>query len=610
MRIRTALLFLLAASGLPAADHPNILWISAEDHGPHLGCYGDSYATTPNLDDFAGEALRYTRASSNAPVCAAARTTLISGMYAPSTGSQHMRSIVPAPGFMRFFPAYLRDAGYYTSNNAKEDYNLRGAEKGWDDSSQTAHWRNRPEGKPFFAVFNVEATHESRIRNENPDPVHDPALAPLPPYHPDTPEVRKDWAQYYDRLTEADAFFGEKLAELEDAGLAEDTIVFYWADHGSGMPRSKRYPGWSGLHVPLLVHFPEKWKQLAPKDYREGASSDRLVGFIDFAPTLLSIAGVPVPAYYQGHAFAGPQQTPDPEYSFGFRGRMDERPDFCRSVTDGRHVYIRNFYPHLPHGQYVAYQQETPTTAVWYRMFREGRLNEVQSAFWKPHPREELYDLLKDPHETRNLARDPASASAKDRLSEALDRHLVRTGDLGFIPEPMLHARISRGMLPMQLASEILPTPAGDGNPALYVLRERAGRESFRKGLADENVLVRYWTAIRLLAPGNEEMAGELEGSLASLLDDEEPAVAVAAAECLARNASSTEPRESAVARLMDLAAYPGNDFFLTIHALNSLDHLREAGVEIPESVRNLERENDSVPQAFGFYRGKLIDRF
>lgn len=293
-----------------------------------------------------------------------------------------MRSMVPLPAAFRMFPRILREHGYYTTNNAKEDYNLEKNGQVWDESSATAHWRNRQPGQPFFAVFNTTVTHESQIRARAHDAVHDPARAPLPAYHPDTPETRQDWAQYYDKMTEVDRFAGERLRELESAGLSEDTIVFYFGDHGPGLPRLKRWPYDSGLRVPLIVYIPERFRRLAPPDYRPGAASTRLVSFMDLAPTVLSLAGIEPPSWMQGRAAMGPFAAPAPQYLFGLRGRMDERYDLVRSVTDGRYVYVRNFMPHRIYGQFLAYMFETPTTRVWRRWYDEGRLSAPQRAFW------------------------------------------------------------------------------------------------------------------------------------------------------------------------------------------------------------------------------------
>ncbi len=292
-----SLLMLGLLSGLAsAADQPNILWITSEDNGPQLGCYGDRYAVTPNIDALAAKSLRFQRCWSNAPVCAPARTTIISGMYATSLGGHHMRSGVKLPPGMKLYPELMREAGYYCTNNSKTDYNFAGADAGWDQSSNQAHWRNRPSDEtPFFAVFNYTVSHESKIRTRPHTLKHDPAKAPLPAYHPDTAEVRHDWAQYYDKVTEMDRAVGKILQQLKADGLADSTIIFYYGDHGSGMPRSKRWPFDSGLRVPLILHVPEKYLDLAPQEYAPGAESKRLTAFVDLAPTILSLAGAKPP---------------------------------------------------------------------------------------------------------------------------------------------------------------------------------------------------------------------------------------------------------------------------------------------------------------------------
>ncbi len=379
--------FVLFVSIAYAQNKPNILWITSEDHGPQMGCYGDKYATTPNVDALAKKALLYKFCWSNAPVCAPARTTLISGIYPTATGGEHMRSMVSMPRGTKMYPQFLREAGYYCTNNSKTDYNFEEPGKVWDESSGKAHYKNRPAGAPFFAIFNSTKSHESQLRKRPYKAVHDPAKVRVPAYHPDTPEVRQDWAQYYDTVTEADADAGKQLKALEDAGLTEDTIVFYYADHGSGMPRSKRWPYNSGLQVPLVVYIPEKYKDLRPPEYKAGGTSERLVSFVDFAPTLLSLAGITPPDWMQGHAFLGKFTAPKPQpYVYGFRGRMDERTDCVRSISDGRYVYIRNFRPDKIYGQHINFMWQTPTTRVWEKMFKDGKLNAAQSAFWKTKP--------------------------------------------------------------------------------------------------------------------------------------------------------------------------------------------------------------------------------
>ena len=247
----------IATLYIHATNLPNILWLTSEDNGPHLGCYGDKYADTPNLDGLAAKGMIYTRAISNAPVCAPARTTIISGMYPTSTGAEHMRSMTQLPKGFKMYPVYLRELGYYCTNNSKEDYNLAKDGQVWNEGGRKATWTNRADkDQPFFAIHNFTVSHESQIRKRPHQQIHDPAKVRVPAYHPDTPEVRQDWAQYYDKLTEMDKMVGDKLKLIEEQGLADDTIIFYYGDHGSGMPRSKRWPYFSGINVPLIVHVP------------------------------------------------------------------------------------------------------------------------------------------------------------------------------------------------------------------------------------------------------------------------------------------------------------------------------------------------------------------
>ena len=402
-----ALLPLNVVKGKNAKERPNILWITSEDNSPLFGCYGDPLATTPNLDRLAEQGVRYTNAYATAPVCAPARNTIITGMYASALGNANMRSNYPVPESIKFYPQYLRAAGYYCTNNSKEDYNTVKPDDVWDESSNTAHYKNRKPGQPFFAIFNLTVSHESRVHytvlKDREELKHDPAKVKLPPYHPDTPEMRHCWAQYYDQISELDRQAGEIIKELEDAGLAEDTIVFYYSDHGGVLPRSKRFLYNSGTHVPFIIRFPEKYQHLAPG--KPGTTVNRMISFVDLAPTLLSLSGVDVPERMQGDAFLGDQKTKDPQYVLGIRNRMDERIDLMRSLRDERFLYIRNYMPHRPYGQYLRYLWRMPATRSWEKEYLEGRCNEVQSRFWQEKPAEELYDVKADPHNVNNLDR-------------------------------------------------------------------------------------------------------------------------------------------------------------------------------------------------------------
>ena len=606
MLIRTIVLLLLASTTPAFADAPNLLWISSEDNGPHLGVYGDSYADTPNLDALGARGMIYRTAWSTAPVCAPARTTIISGMYPPSTGSQHMRSSTRLPPSMKMFPQYLREAGYYASNNSKEDYNLIKPGKVWDESSPQAHWRKRAPGQPFFSVFNLTVTHESQIRKRPHTAVHDPAKVRVPAYHPDTPEVRQDWAQYHDKITEMDALAGKVLEQLRADGLEEDTIVFYWADHGSGLPRSKRWTYNSGLHVPLILYIPEKFRHLRPTDYAPGGETNRLAGFVDFAPTLLSLAGIRPPAHFQGHAFAGKYEAPPQPYLYGFRGRMDERYDMVRTVRDQRFIYIRNFMPHRIYGQFVEYMFRTPTTAVWHRLYHEGKLSPPRTRFWETKPAEELYDLTEDPDETKNLAGSPVHRDALERLRAARREWSLSIRDLGFLPENAIHSRSgsdaphTMGADPKRYPVERIMSMAESATS----MREDV-EDKLRAGFDDSDGAVRYWAALGVLIRGREGIRS-LAGPLREALSDEAPAVRVAAGEALGRHGSDGDATR-ALAVLVKLADAEKHGLHVAMSALNALDYLDGRAAPALERILTLPQELPGMDRRFRIYLPNII---
>ncbi len=595
-RLFLLLASLLAALSLtgrtPAAEapRPNILWLVNEDHGPHVGCYGDAFATTPTFDALAARGLRYARCWSNNPVCAPARTTLLTGLHTASTGAEHMRSMVAAPAGKKAYPQLLREAGWWCTNNAKEDYNIDFGTKLWDESSKKAHWRNRPAGTPFMAVFNSEKSHESQVRKRPHVAVHDPAKVTVPPYHPDAPEVRQDWAQYYDCITAADADAGQRLRELAEAGLTEETIVFYYADHGSGLPGNKRWAVNRGLQVPLVVYIPEKFAHLRPHEYKAGGVSERLVSFVDFAPTLCSLAGIEPPEWMQGHAFLGSFITAPQPFVYGSRARMDERLDCVRSVTDGRFVYVRNFRPDKPACQFLDYMFQTPTTRVWERLFRAGALDDVQASFWKPKPVEELYDLREDPHEVRNLAADEAQKPTLERLRTALRDHQRRIIDVGLLPEGEMHARAA-GAAPYDMARD----PAKLRFDHLLAAASEASDvrhpapEPFVRGLSDADAAARHWAALGLLMRGEAAVTAGRE-ALAKALDDPSPDVRLTAAEALLRFGPEPDAKR-ARELLLSSADCRKNSVFTAMAALNALhaagskaDTVRPALRELPTS--------------------------
>ena len=509
---------------------PNILWVVAEDYSAnYAGPYGDPLARTPNIDRLAKTGIVFEKAYSTSAVCAPTRASIITGMFAPSLGTQHMRSSVPMPSWMRYFPAYLRDAGYYTTNNSKTDYNAEVLPGTWDENSAQAHYKNRQPGQPFFAIFNYTASHESSLHKRLPL-VTDPAKVRVPAYLPDTPEVRADLAQYYDRVAETDRQIGERLAELAAAGLAEDTIVFHYSDHGGVLPRSKRFLYENGTHPSLVVSFPKKFQHLAPA--APGSRSTELVNWVDFAPTLLSLAGAKAPDYFQGRAFAGPARAAAPEFTYNFRDRMDERYDFCRAVTDGRWRYIRNYRPELPTMQHVNYLWNQSAMKEWDRLHREGKLNATQESFFQPTPAEQLFDCTADPDNVRNLATDPAHRATLERMRVANRAHLLRIRDTGFMPEAILK----------DLSGEKSPTEFSRNDQAYPLARiidvidrlqlgAAPAAADLKSALSDPLPTVRYWGALGALRAPKTVTA-----DLAPLLRDGTPSVRIAAAFVTARH--------------------------------------------------------------------------
>jgi len=420
-------------SAVSAAERPNILWISCEDISPSLGCYGDRYSTSPHVDGLATQGVVFRRCFSHAGVCAVARSGLITGVYPVSIGSQHMRSRIVPPPNVHCFTEYLRAAGYYCTNRSKTDYNFEPPLTAWDESGRkSGDWSGRAEGQPFFSVINLTVSHESRIRAKFDKPVHDPAKVSLPPYIPDTPAARRDRARYYDIITLMDRQVGEILARLKADGLAENTIVMFWGDHGEGLPRGKRWIYDSGIHVPLVVRWPG---QIKP-----GTSRDDLVCFLDFAPTVLSLAGVTPPKYMHGQVILGQHTARPRQYLFAHRDRMDEAYDLIRAVRDRRFKYIRNLMPARTRAQNISYMNKMPTMIDMRRLNARGKLDTValRQYFEPTKPVEELYDLESDPFEVNNLAADPAHSATLQRLRGELEGWQEKIDDRGLVPEALL----------------------------------------------------------------------------------------------------------------------------------------------------------------------------
>lgn len=586
--MKTALAILCAAlsllGGASAADRPNILWVTSEDNSPYLGCYGDALAQTPNLDRLAAQGVRYRRAFANAPVCSTARTTLITGMNASSLGVDHHRSSVAIPEQFKLYPEHLRAAGYYCSNSSKTDYNLAGKRQPWDESSAEAHYRNRTPGQPFFAVFNFTTSHESQVAPQAGKSTFrvPPEKIPLPPYHPDTPDIRRDWANYYDQMTLMDAQVGKVLSELEQAGLADDTIVFYYGDHGGALPRGKRNIHDSGTRVPLIIRFPKRWQHLAPA--KPGEWEDELVSFVDFPATALSLCDVPVPAHYEGRIFLGERRTARREHVFLFRGRMDERYDTVRAACDAESRYVRNYSPHRPWGQHYSYPFEVqPSMRSWFEGFAAGRCNEVQSAYWKAKPSEEFYQIAGDPFEIRNCIGEPQNAAHIAKLRAALRAEILRTRDTGFIPEGMFAKLAGDRTIYDYAQSQAYPLERILDLADKASDRNATNLPAFLTAFDDPHPVIRYWAATGCLILADRAAPALTE--LRALLRDEWPDVRVVAAEAIA-HLGEKEAAATAIANVLRTGS-----LHEALAAQNALDFMWQAGTIPLAAAQGMVRE-------------------
>jgi len=423
---------------------PNVLWIIGEDFSPELGCYGDPTVSTPNIDRLASEGVRYTQACITAPICSIARSALMTGRYQTSIGAHQHRSHrvdgYQLPEGVGIFTDLFREAGYHTSNlrrspvggTGKTDFNFNLDQEPYDGDD----WAERAEGQPFYAQINFSETH--RAFSPHPKSI-DPATVELPPYYPDHPAVRKDWALYLEDTQHLDDKVGAVLQRLEDEGLAEDTIVFFFSDHGRAMPRGKQFLYEGGMVIPLIVRIPEKFR---PADFTPGSTNDDLISHIDITATSLALAGIERPGNLDAQVFIGPEAAAPRTIQFCARDRADETVDRIRAARTADWKYIRNYYPERPYTQPNHYKDTSyPSLQVLKQWKEEGKLNDAQKPFMADsRPPEELYDLNADPYELTNLAADPAHAEKLAEMQTALDAWIKDTGDAGEIPEDPLPA--------------------------------------------------------------------------------------------------------------------------------------------------------------------------
>jgi len=605
LRYTLSLLALFAFTHVAdAADHPNFVWLISEDNSTHyLKLFDEHGAETPRIAELAKHGLLFENAFSNAPVCSVARTTLITGCYGPRIGTQyHRRSVtVPMPDGLRMFPAYLRDAGYYTANNHKKDYNALESDDVWDESSNKAHWRQRKAGQPFFYKQSFGATHESSLHfpakvMKNEATKTDPATVFVAPYHPDTPTFRYTNARYHDRIQDVDQQIGKVVDQLAEDGLLEDTFVFYFGDHGGVLPRGKGYAYESGLHIPLAVRVPENWKHLA--DAKTDTRVQGFVSFIDFGPTLLKLAGIDVPEAVDGRPFLGQgvsiEEVNQRDEAFGYADRFDEKYDLVRTLRKGKYEYVRSYQPFNFDGLQNNYRYKMLAYVEWRELYHAGKLNDVQRQFFEPRAAEALYDIEADPHETKNLATEPAFAEITAQLRNRLQAIVKGLPDLSMYPESYLvdHAFDNPVAFGQAHISDIAKlVDIAD----LSLISFDAAAKSIEQALRSSDPWQRYWALIacsshgdaaRSFVPMAKELAAQdLEllvrvraAEFLALIEAAEPQATIMS--CLEQTTSPDEANLilNTVVLLRD--GKPGYKFDVSLDNLKSLKQKNADGVQ------------------------------
>ena len=582
---------------------PNILWISCEDISPHIGCYGDPHAITPHIDQLAREGVRFTHAFTTAGVCAPCRSGIITGMYQTTLGTHHMRCNAQLPSFVKPFPHYLRKAGYYCTNNSKQDYQFKTPSGTWDESSGKAHWRNRTKAnQPFFSVFNFTGCHESGIASSSkyqsvtkkltPQQRQSPRkLSTLPPYYPDTPIAREDWKRNYELITAMDQWAGDLISQLKADGLYEETIIFFWSDHGVGLPRAKRWLYDSGTHIPLVVRIPKKFRSAAQG--KAATVSNQLVSSIDFAPTVLNLCSLSIPKHIQGQPFLGKNLPMPRQYIFGARDRMDERYDIIRMVRNNKYRYIRNYEPLKTYYQYMNTPEKGATMKELRRLHEAGTLPETAELYFASRkPVEELYDTEADPHEIHNLIDDPAFHKVLEEMRKAHLQWVRETKDLGLIAEPIIIEKERQAGSRYQILRQSDGTKLSNDIAEVAVLAS-AGPQALPKllkAIKHQDAAVRYWGATGIGNLGAK--ANGIVQPIQTLLKDQSAAVRIAAARAmLHRNRNEQSPRngnsmsDRKVLELLIQELHQGAEWE-QLHAAIVLDEINELAKPVVDEMR------------------------
>lgn len=577
---------------------PDILWVCCEDFTTMLGCYGDKNASTPHLDTFAKQSVLYTNAFSTAPVCSPSRSCIVTGDFAVTLGTQHLRSHSSIPDLIKPFPKYLKEIGYYVTNNYKEDYNFTDTTI-WDESSPHAHWKNRQNNQPFFSIFHLGISHQSGIFGS--DSVYEariskfspfikrcsPDSLKLPPYYPDTPEVRKLWARYYTNISIIDYQFSLFLEELEKEGLTQNTIVFFFSDHGTGMPRSKRALYDSGLKIPLLIYVPPKYEKKF--NINPGTAENRLVSLEDLAPTMLEIIGIKNPDYLPGSSFISKDVIPEKPFVYGTSDRVDEAYEMSRTIRTKKYRYIRNFMPYLALLQPNFYTDQSEIMQELKRYKKVSSLSRAEKTMLTSHRfAEELYDVENDPHQINNLAQIPEYSEVVKEMRKTLKDKILETYDSGLMPEPEM-IRLSVGKTPFETAHDTTIYPIGEILQACdLTLKENTLPKEILEKLRHSNGFVRYWAVISIETKGITDPI--ILDELKKLLNDEFPTVRMESAKILIANGY--------LKALPSITTYLGSKDYMSLYAARTIQLISSKLPELSDDIHNFYLKVDKETQS------------
>jgi arylsulfatase A-like enzyme len=618
MKYAIPLVLFLSISNFCYGQKPNILWFTIEDTSPHfIGCYGNKNASTPVIDRLAREGVRFINAFSTGTVCSPSRSTIITGVRTYETGTGNHRSAYPLPEFIKGFPFYLKQQGYYVTNNSKTDYNVAREEdfikEAWSESSNKAGWWGRKRGQPFFSIFNFMESHQSRTMT-NPYASYQKEVLDqlpeeerigeddfqMPPFYRDTKKMRRQFARVYNSIKLTDNRIGKLLDRLAGNKLMDSTIIFFYADHGQGIPRGKTNGINLGYRVPFAIWFPPMYRHLSP--WGTGVVSDELITFEDLAPTLISLAEGKVPAYMKGRALLGKERSQPAEKLFLSSDRSDNGIDMVRTVTNGRYIYSRNYMPFMPEARYIRYMEIGEIKQIMRKDLAERKLNAVQESLFKDRPAEFLFDIKHDPWEIQNLVNEPAMQPMLQEMRAALKDNILTSRDVLFLPEYEI-GLISENITPYQfrLDKEKYPVAEIQAAASLSGKRGKEIAEQQVKLLQSSDKIVRYWAAMGLRSQ-SKEVLRSCKAMLIKAMQDRYAPVVITASAINYDTFNDKKAEENLKKYCQD------SNRDLALLAINFLLYMRNAEpfIETIQAVKNRDGLDYNVSAACKDFLGRL----